>query len=282
MRPDRAHTARLGEEIPTYLLLCAGTLFAVVPILWGLSTSLKLPEEISAYPPTWWPAAPTLDNYAEVIFDTRFLSYLWNTCIVVLTTMVLSLGLAVHAAYAVVRQKFFAKRTLLFAMWATIMIPGISIVVPLYMMAVDAKIYDTLFVLVLVYSAWLVPTLVWLLRGFIASIPEELEHAALIDGCTPVTAFYRIVLPLLKPGLVAGAVLVFVMIWNEFLIGYSLVQSDEHRLIQVGVYYFVNETGIDWGRLTAAAIASLIPIFVAYGVLQRAFVQGLTGGAIKG
>ena len=140
----------------------------------------------------------------------------------------------------------------------------------------------TLWVLILVYSAWAVPTLVWLLRGFINNIPVELEESALIDGCTPLRAFYRITLPLTRSGLVAGAVLVFVLIWNEFLIGYSLVLSDAHRIIQVGVYFFVSEVGIQWDGLMAAAMAAIVPIIVAYAFMQKAFIQGLTAGAVKG
>jgi ABC-type glycerol-3-phosphate transport system permease component len=137
-------------------------------------------------------------------------------------------------------------------------------------------------VLVLVYSAWLVPTLIWLLRGFVAGVPNELEEAARVDGCSRLGAFYRVTLPLLRPGLLAGAVLVFIHIWNEFLVGYSLVLGDEHRLLQVGVYFFITENGIAWGPLTAAATASIVPVVVAYALLQRSFIQGLASGAVKG
>jgi ABC-type glycerol-3-phosphate transport system permease component len=156
------------------------------------------------------------------------------------------------------------------------------VIVPLYTASVDIGLYDTLWALIIVYSAWLVPTLVWLLRGFIAAIPAELEEAARIDGCSRVGAFWRVTVPLLRPGLLAAGVLVFVMVWNEFLIGYSLTLSDGNRMIQVGIYYFMTETGVEYGPLTAAAIASIVPIAVLYALLQRAFIQGLTGGAVKG
>jgi len=278
---SRRRTRRI-EDIACYAALGVAMLFALLPLLWGLSTSLKPALAVHRVPPEWWPAPATFANYADAVLDARFGRYLVNTVIVVGASLVLSTALALHAAWATVRFRFAGREGLLLLMWATIMIPGIAVIVPLYTASVDLGIYDTLTVLVIVYSAWLVPTLVWLLRGFIAAVPAELEDAARIDGCSRVGAFWRVTLPLLRPGLLAAGVLVFVMVWNEFLIGYSLTLSDANRMIQVGIYYFMTETGVEYGPLTAAAIASIVPIAVLYAVLQRAFIQGLTGGAVKG
>ena len=269
-------------SVLTYGGLLIGSVFALLPVLWGLSTSLKPIAEISVYPSRWIPASVTGANWMAAVFSHRFGEYLVNTVIVVACALLLSLVLAVHAAHATVRHEFAGKRLILNLMWATVMIPGVAIIVPLYALAVDLGIYDTLLVLVVVYSAWLVPTLIWLLRGFVANIPMELEESARVDGCSRLGAFYRIVLPLLRPGLAAGSMLVFIHIWNEFLIGYSLVLSDEHRLLQVGVYFFVTENGIAWGPLMAAAMGSILPVILIYAFLQRAFIQGLTSGAVKG
>lgn len=278
----RIRPRRTAGQVGRALGLGIAAVFALAPILWGLSTSLKVPSEVLSLPVHWLPDEITLDNYRQSILTPRFLRYLANSLLVVAGSVVLSIGLAVHAAYAVARRRFFAKDFLLFLVWATIMIPGVSVIVPLYLFAVDLGIYDTLFVLVMVYSAWLVPTLIWLLRGFIEGVPAELEDAAAIDGCSPVKTFYLVILPLLKPGLAAAAVLVFVTIWNDFLIGFSLTLTDERRLLQVGLYAFVTEQGIEWGPLMAATIGSLAPIVLVFALLQRAFVQGITGGAVKG
>ncbi|MGG5822903.1 carbohydrate ABC transporter permease [Falsiroseomonas sp. HW251] len=273
---------RPGAAVAAYgavLLACA---FALLPVLWGLSTSLKTTQEVHAWPPSWLPVAPTFDNWRLAVFDARFMRYVGNTLLVVAGSLVLSLGLALLAAWATVRFRFRGREGLLLLMWSTIMVPGIAVVVPLYAVAVEVGIYDTLLAPGLVFSAWLVPTLVWLLRGFIAAVPAELEESAQIDGCTPLGAFARVTVPLLWPGLVAGSILVFVMIWNDFLIAYSLTLSDENRLVQVGIYAFMTETGVEYGPLCAAAIASIIPIVALYAALQRYFIQGLTGGAVKG
>lgn len=270
------------ENFLVYAALGAALAFALLPLLWGLSTSLKSQIDVHKFPPVWIPSPPTIANYADAVFDVRFGRYLVNTLIVVFASLVLSTALALHAAWATVRFRFAGREGILLVMWATIMVPGIAVIVPLYMASVDLGLYDTLASLVIVYSAWLVPTLVWLLRGFIAAIPYELEEAARIDGCSRIGAFWRVTMPLLRPGLLAAGVLVFVMVWNEFLIGYSLTLSDGNRMIQVGIYYFMTETGVEYGPLTAAAIASIAPIAVLYALLQRAFIQGLTGGAVKG
>jgi ABC-type glycerol-3-phosphate transport system permease component len=262
--------------------LVAGSIFALLPVLWGLSTSLKPVAEVSVYPARWIPQTLTGANWDQAVFSGKFGEYFVNTVLVVASSLMLSLTLAAHTAHATARHDFAGKKLILNLMWATVMIPGVAIIVPLYSLSVDAGIYDTLVVLVLVYSAWLVPTLIWLLRGFVVNIPNELEEAARIDGCSRIGAFYRITLPLLRPGLVAGGMLVFIHIWSEFLIGYSLVLSDENRLLQVGVYFFVTENGIAWGPLMAAGMASIVPVILAYAFLQRSFIQGLTGGAVKG
>jgi ABC-type glycerol-3-phosphate transport system permease component len=272
---------RMTETV-TYVALIAAAVFALLPLMWGLSTSLKPAVEASTWPPTWMPRHLTFDHYATVLNNPKYIRYLLNTVGVTLAVMLIGVTLSAHAAWAVVRHRFIGKKTMLFLMWTTIMIPGISIIVPLYLMAVDVGLYDTYAVLVIVYCASIVPTLVWLLRGFVASVPAELEEAALIDGCGRIAVFYRIVLPLLRPGLGAAAVLVFVTVWNEFLIGYALVLGDEHRLIQVGVYYFVTETGIEWGPLMAGMFISVLPVVVLFASLQKFFIQGMTGGAVKG
>lgn len=280
-RNRRRGPSRL-ENFLVYAALAAALAFALLPLVWGLSTSFKAQIDVHKFPPVWIPSPPTFANYADAVFDVRFGRYLVNTLIVVFASLVLSTALALHAAWATVRFRFAGREGILLVMWATIMVPGIAVIVPLYMASVDLGLYDTLASLVIVYSAWLVPTLVWLLRGFIAAVPYELEEAARIDGCSRIGAFWRVTMPLLRPGLLAAGVLVFVMVWNEFLIGYSLTLSDGNRMIQVGIYYFMTETGVEYGPLTAAAIASIAPIAVLYALLQRAFIQGLTGGAVKG
>jgi multiple sugar transport system permease protein len=275
--------AALGGRLATVLLLGFAVIFALAPIVWAILTSLKGPKEIALYPPTFLPQTLTLENYRFAVFyNVTFLRYLFNTAMIVVAATVICLVFSAHAAHAVARYKFRGSALLMFAMFSTIMIPGVAVVIPLYLLSVKTGIYDTILVLILVYSAWLTPTLIWLLRGFVNTIPIELEEAGRIDGYSRLAVFYRITLPLMRSGLLAGAVLIFANIWNEFLLGYSLVQSETARVVQVGIYANLTEVGVQWGRLTAAAITATVPVLIIYAFLQKAFVQGLSGGAVKG
>lgn len=277
--PMRKWAAKLAGAV----FLLVATLFSVVPILWAILTSLKNPKEVALYPPTFLPQTLTFENYTGAVFyNSAFLQYLFNTALIVVIATILCLICSSHAAHAVARYRFRGSNVVMFAMFSTIMIPGVAIVIPLYLLSVKTGIYDTVIVLILVYSAWLTPTLIWLLRGFVTGIPVELEEAARIDGYSRIGAFYRVTLPLLRPGLLAGSVLIFANIWNEFLLGYSLVQSESARVVQVGIYANLTEVGLLWGRLTAAAVTAMLPVILVYAFLQKAFVQGLSAGAVKG
>jgi ABC-type glycerol-3-phosphate transport system permease component len=263
-----------------YAILLAGCAFALVPILWALSTSLKDVADATAYPPAWIPPRPTLANYRAVLFSDRYVHYLVNTLLVGAGAVALSLCIAAPAAHGAARGRFAGKDSMLFVLWATIMMPGAAIIVPLYLVTVYVGLYDTYAGLVIVYSAAIVPTLVWLLRGFVQGVSPDLEQAAMIDGCGRWSVFWRITLPLVRPGLIAGAIFAFVTVWNEFLIAFSLTLRDELRTIQVGIYFFITDVGIEWGRMMAAVIASIVPIVALYALLQQRFVEGMTG-AIK-
>jgi ABC-type glycerol-3-phosphate transport system permease component len=271
----------VAANAAVYAVLVLACIVVLAPIAWALSTSLKSVTEIHGSP-HWIPHVVTFQNYLDGILRPNFLRYVLNSVVVVLGTALLSVALAVHAAYAVARRRFFGRDAMLFLVWATIMIPGVSVVVPLYLIAVQIGLFDTYLGLIIVYAAWLIPTLIWLLRGFVATVPTELEEAAQVDGCSPLRTFYVIILPLLRPGLAAAAVLVFVTVWNDFLIAFALTLSDEHRLLQVGLQSFVTEGGISWGPMMAATVGSLVPAALVFAFLQRAFVQGVTAGAVKG
>jgi len=269
-------------QLVRYGILVFACLFALIPILWGLSTSLKPDVEVAKYPPTIVPETLIYENYIMGVFNPKFMRYMLNTAIVVVISLALCLMVSSHAAHAIGRFRFRGSETMLMLMFCTIMIPGVAIIVPLYLLSIQMGLYDTIWILVLAYSAWLTPTVVWLLRGFVRNIPYELEESARIDGCSRSSAFYRITLPLLRPGLLAATVLIFANIWNEFLIGYCLVLSDEVRLVQVGIYSNLTEVGIRWGWLTAGTIGASLPVLIAYAFLQRAFITGLSAGAVKG
>jgi ABC-type glycerol-3-phosphate transport system permease component len=268
-------------SVIVYILLVCFSLYVLVPLFWAVSTSLKDPVAIYSTPPKLIPNPAYFENYVTKFFLSKFLRYLFNSLLVAMGTILLSEFVAFLAAYAASRYSFKGKEVILFMLWATIMIPGISVIVPLYLIAMKLKLYDTFTILILVYSAWLIPTMTWLFKGFIDNIPSELEESAIIDGCPLWKAIYHIILPLARPGLAAAAVLGFVIVWNDFLRSYSLTISDSHRTVQAGLYQMITDWGVEWGPMMAATVTALVPIIVIFIILQKSFIQGLTAGSMK-
>lgn len=267
----------------TYALLIIGCVIALAPILWGLSTSFKIQAEVSTYPPQWLPRTFTLANYSALINKVGVGRFFLNSIILSAGTIVLCLVIAAPAAYAAARLRFFGKNQLLLTILATSMLPGISILIPIYLLATRLEVLNSYIFMILVYSAWMVPQAVWFVRGFIETVPKELEESALIDGCSWFGAFVRIVLPLIGPGLAATAMLIFMFVWNDFLIGALLATREDMRTVQVGLVRFVQDpTGVWWGQFMAFAMMAIAPVLVAFLFLQRRFVEGLTSGGVKG
>lgn len=271
-----------GRNAAMIGMTLAACVFAAGPLVWGLLTSIKPATQVVAYPPQLLPTSPSLEHYATVWQQSNFPVYFRNSLIVTAASVATSLALAVHAAYALARFDFRGKSALMFAILATSMIPGIAILVPLYNLSVKTGLYNSLAGMVIVYTAWNVPLLVWLLKGFFEKVPRELEEAAQIDGCGPFRLFYLIVLPIARPGLLAGAIMAMMAVWNDFLIGYTLAVSDQKRLVPYGLYAFISNIGIDWGQLMAATVLALIPVIFAFLIMQKWLVQGLMAGAVKG
>jgi ABC-type glycerol-3-phosphate transport system permease component len=271
----------LFATIMMYVVLVVFAIYALVPLFWALSTAFKDEVTINSSPPTILPIPLYLKNFQTTQFSTTISKYLINSFIVALGTIFLSEVVAFFAAYSAARFDFKGKDLILFVLWATIMIPGISVIIPLYVIATNIGLYDTYFVLILVYAAWLTPTITWLLRGFIASIPPSMEESAIMDGCSRVMAIWYVVAPLARPGLASAAVLGFLTVWNDFLIAYTLTISDGRRTLQTGLYHMITDWGIEWGPMMAATITAILPIIIIFLFLQRSFIQGLTKGGTK-
>lgn len=264
-----------------YGLLMLACVFALFPLAWSLATSLKGEAEVVAYPPTWIPNVPTLENYVTVMASS-LPQYLLNTILVAILTILLSLAIAAHAGYAVSRFDFRGRTTLLYVILASMMVARVSNVVPLYLLSTRFGLLDTKLVLVLVYSGWQMPIAVWLLKDFFANVPQSLDRAAQIDGFGPLAIFYRIALPLVRPGLAAAAILIFMFVWNDFVLAVTLTSSESNRMVTVGLYNYVGQFGIQWGQLTAAVMIALFPVVVLFGFVQKTLTHGLTAGAVKG
>lgn len=275
-------SARLLDAV-TYGVLSLGCVAALAPIVWGFLTSLKMQANIAIYPPQWIPNPVTLDHYQVLLASKSVPRFFLNSLVLSVATILLSLVVATPGAYAAARFQFRGKHALLLTILATSMIPGISILIPIYLLAIRTKLLNSYPFMVLVYGAWLIPQAIWFIRCFIEAVPRDLEEAALLDGCTPLGALVRVSLPLIQPGLAAVSILIFVFVWNDFLIGVTLTTQEEMRTVQVGLVRFLQDTlGVWWGQFMAFTILAIAPILLAFFLLQKRFIEGLTSGGIKG
>ena len=267
-----------------FLVLVLG--FTVMPMIWMIITSLKTGFAAMQYPPQWWPASPTLENYTRLLdpsgrIGQDFLHYFWNSLWVSTITTVLAVVVAVPAAYAFSRFRFPGRNFLFFAVLLRNMFPAVVFLVPLFILMKALGLVNTHGSLILTYLTFGLPLAIWLLKGFYDNIPIQLEQAARIDGATRFQAFIYIVMPLSMPGIIATSIYSFIGAWNEYIYAYTFLTKQSQMTLPVGIQRFFSENATDWPGLMAATFIMSVPVVVLFLVLQKYFVQALTEGAVK-
>ena len=261
-------------------------LFALIPVIWLISISLKPPNEITDQ--RFIPASVSFDNYKSLfeggVDDSPFLKPLINSIAIALITTVVAITLASFTAYAIARLEFPGKRLILAGALAIAMFPPMSTVGPLFDMWRALGIYDTYLGLIIPYLTFALPLAIYVLVAFFREIPWDLEQAAQVDGATPWQAFRKVILPLAAPGVFTAAILVFIFCWNDFVFAISLTSSDASRTVPAALAFFTGESTFTapTGSIAAAAVVVTIPIIVFVLIFQRRIVSGLTAGAVKG
>jgi multiple sugar transport system permease protein len=255
-------------------------LCTLAPFLWTLSTSFKSPQEILVYPPKLIPMDWTLQNYIGVLTEGGFSRYVLNSVIVTFFTVILTVIAALFAGYAAARFEFPGKGMIMFLILAGMAIGRFANVIPLYFLSIKLNLFDTYAILIISSAAFIIPLVTWLMQAYFRTIPKELEEAAKIDGCNNWTAFWRILVPVMRPSIVAGIVITMANAWNEFILALTLTRSPEMRTISVALNFYMTEYGVQWGLLSAASIISILPILIVFFLLQRYFIQGLTAGTL--
>jgi multiple sugar transport system permease protein len=284
-------TASSGTAI--FYLLVALLIFAILaPFIWMVISSISPPIELATQPPHWFPTHPSLDRYAALIFGpkagqnipiaaAKFVSAMTNSLIISSATTLVCIVVGTSAAYALVRLPVPGKGSFLFGMMAAQMLPVIVIIIPLYLVMQQLVLMDSYRGMTILYSGFMLPTVIWIMHGYFQTLPEELEEAAMIDGCSRLGALLRIVLPLSGPGLVAITAFAFLYTWNEFFM--ALIFTASHaKTITVIVTEFSTQAGIDYGLMTTAGVIGSIPPLILAFLLQKYVVTGLTSGAVKG
>ncbi len=256
-------------------------LFALLPILWGFFSSLKPADRIVEFPPRLLPETPTLEHYRRIFAD-QAAYFIANSLAVSAASVLLTLALGAFAGYAIARFRFRGRDGLMMATVAIMSIPIASLLVPTFTLLSAAGLTDTRLGLALLYAAYQLPVVVWMLYGYFLSLPVEIENAARVDGCSPMRTLWKVVLPLSKPGLIAAGLFVLVFAWNDFVVAVTMTSSEAARTFPVAIYFYLGFYGREWGPLLAASIVSIVPIVAIFVFLQRHFVSGLTGGGVKG
>jgi multiple sugar transport system permease protein len=266
-----------GESPWTYVLLVVILIPFLFPLFWMLLSSLKTQVQNTAYPPVWM-FTPTLGNYREVFLKNPFLVFTFNSLVVAAGSTGLALILGLPGSYAIARYK---RTGIALAILTARMAPGIAYLIPWFILFTKLKMIDSYTALILTHLIVALPLVLWVMIGFFEDVPGELIEAARIDGCSNFSAFLRVAIPLVKPGIVATAILSFIFSWNNFLFS-LIIAGFKTRTLPIAVYNFLSYEEINWGGLTAAATIITLPVLVLSLFIQKHIVRGLTFGALKG
>jgi N,N'-diacetylchitobiose transport system permease protein len=254
----------------------------VFPVFWMISTAFKPTDEITSYTPTWLPLHPTLAHFRSALALPNFWADVKNTVFVVLVSVAVAMVLAFLAAVALAKYRFTGRKLFIVLMIGVQMLPGVGLIIPLYVLLARFSLTGTLTGVIVVYVSAVLPFSVWTLRGFLIGIPKELEEAAMVDGSTRLGAFVRILLPLVAPGLVATSVFAFITSWNEYIFARIILNGGSSQTITVWLsYIFGSQRATDWGELMAASTLIAIPVVIFFLIVQRRIAFGLTAGAVK-
>jgi trehalose/maltose transport system permease protein len=286
IRLRRSPAGRILTRLPFWILVAVIFVYALFPFYWAVRSAFMPEAELFATPIKYWPTDPTLQNFRDALSTDFFRKALLNSTIVAGSVTLISLAIGSLAAYALGRFRFHGKSFVLYLMLSMTIFPQIAILGALYTMISDFHLYDRLWSLVLTYLIFTLPFTVWVLTSFMRALPGDLEEAAYVDGATPLQVFWKVLLPLIAPGLVTTGLLAFIAAWNEYLYAVSFIQSPGHYTVPIAITSFVGKSGnafqTPWGQVMAATVIVTLPLIAATLVLQRRILAGLTAGAVKG
>ena len=281
-----ASRRRMGAErvqsALAYAVLLTLGLIVVFPFYWMTITSFKSEEQMRSLTSMFWPSPLVLDNYRQLLGRTDFTTWYGNSVVVAVSSTLLATAIGTIGAYALARLRFLGRAFMASTVLITYLVPPSILFIPLYAQIRSLGLADSLAGLVAAYPSFTVPFVTWLLMGYFESIPEELEEAAMIDGATRFGAFWRVVLPLAAPGVLAAGLYAFTQAWNEFLYALVFVTDVRMRTLPAGLSSFITGDVYGWGYLMSGAVLTTLPVIAAYAYLQRYMVDGLTAGSVKG
>lgn len=282
MKVATFNTNKIFAKAFLWLFLIVLCLYCLFPFAWMLSTSLKTEAEAFRIPPTWMPQNLTVDSYIGIWVRKNFDIYFFNSTIISLATAVLSTFFGALAGYGFSRFFFKGRRFLIGFFLASQMLPGVLLVGPYFKILAKVGLYDTRTGLIIAFLTICLPFSTWMMKGFIDKVPVELDQSAMVDGCTRMGVFFKIILPVIAPGMVATILFAFLLAWGDLLWALCLTSSEPMITVTLGIARTVGEFRIVWPMLMAGSLVGGMPAIILYIFLQRLLVQGLTAGAVKG
>lgn len=276
-RPPRRRAAKAG----VLLGLVAGGLFAGFPVFWMLVSSFKANSEIFRYPPEIITDSFSLDAYAAIVDDPVKVRFFVNSYIVSLSVTALTLVVAILAAYALSRYAFRGKNALNIVIVSVQAVPPITLLIPYFGLMVTLGLYNTYPALILTYAVFTLPYAIIMLTGYFNTLPRELDEAVKLDGGSSMTALWRVLVPIARPGIVAVGVYTFMIAWNEYLFALTLTRTEDMRTVPIGIQLLMGQHSYEWNEMMAMSILGSVPVLVLFLFFQRHLLAGLTGGAVK-
>lgn len=254
----------------------------VFPLYWIVITSLKPRKEIFSMPIRYWPETITFENYANIFRTSKFHVYIGNSLLISIIAALIVIFIATLSGYVMARFQFRGHKQIMMAFFSTQMLPGFISLAPLYLLMSNLNLINNRLSLVIMYTVMLIPFSTIMLRGFFQRIPSSLEEAAMIDGCSRLTALMRVIIPVMMPGIASTFIFAFVQNWNELFMAVMFLDDEAMKTLPVAMNSFVMKFDVDWGSMSAGTILSVIPTVILFAFAQRYIVEGLTQGAEKG
>ncbi|MBO3088265.1 carbohydrate ABC transporter permease [Cellulomonas dongxiuzhuiae] len=281
-RPVGARVQRRLEVGGRYLVLLLASAAVLAPVFWMLSSALRPSDELFVVPVRLLPDTFTFEAFVQVWVETGLARNVLNSLLVVTGSTAVAVVFTSLSAYGLSRYEFRGKGTFLTFLLVTQMFPAIMLLIPYFQIVRSIGLYDSYGALIITYTAFAVPFCTWMLYGYMKSIPRDLDEAAMLDGCSPFGAFWRIVLPLARPGVIATAIFSFITGWNEYIFALALVNSQDLRTLPVMLGLLAGNDALDWNAIMAASVVAVVPMIIIFGFFQRHLVSGLGAGAVKG
>ncbi len=266
----------------TYFLLLAGTVIVLLPFWYMLITSLKPQAFIFELPPRLWPSEISLINYQKALHTDQFGLYFMNSLFVAVVTTVSTLLVSSLMAYAFARLKFWGKEFLFYFLLSGMMVPPVMLIIPQFIVAIFLDLPDKFLGLILVYITMNLSMQTFLLRGYFEGLPTEIEDAALVDGASRWKIFWKIVLPLSRPGLAVVTIFTFLFAWEEFPWANVAIKETTKRTLPIAIALFQSQHLTEWGQVFAASIMGIIPVVIVFAVFQKHFIRGISTSGLKG